>query len=78
MAVRHSCYLAARRLALTQGSSPAAFRAYREYCSSWGLSEEATESTLGSVLQRKVARKFALRREAVQQKQADAFRRETL
>ena len=78
LAVRHSVYLAARRLALAQGSSPAAFRAYREYCCSRGLSEEATESILRAVLQHEVTRQRELRYEAEQQKQADAFRRETL
>ena len=78
LAVRHRVYLAARRLALAQGSSPAAFRAYREYCCSCGLSEEATESILRAVLQHEVTRQRELRCEAEQQKQADAFRRETL
>ena len=78
LAVRHRVYLAARRLALAQGSSPAAFRAYREYCCSCGLSEEATESILRAVLQHEVTRQRELRYEAEQQKQADAFRRETL
>ena len=78
MAVHHRCYPTARRLAFTQGSSPAGVHEYREYCSACGLSEEATESILGSICQREVARKLALRRQAEQQKQADAFRRETL
>ena len=55
-----------------------ALRAYREYSCSRGLSEEATEGTLRAVLQHEVTRQRELRYEAEQQKQADAFRRETL